>query len=96
MYVGITDDLCRRFADHRTRQDWWAEASRVEWEEFPTRLAAMTEEGRLIRRHRPPHNTAMNGGWRVVLTANESAPHREGCRERLADAHRAVSLGDRL
>lgn len=60
LYVGVTDDLCRRFAVHRSSSSWWRSAARVEWEEWPHRRAALEEEQRQIRGLRPIHNVIGN------------------------------------
>lgn len=94
LYIGVTEDICMRMTAHRNDKHWWGHAARVEWDEYPSRLAALNAEGKLIQRHRPPYNKHMNGGWHVTLTPDDS--HEPGCPEGAQLAHQCHSPVDRL
>lgn len=56
IYVGQTNNLFSRMAQHRNRSKWWPHAHRVTWQEMRTRVGALRLEERLIRTHQPPFN----------------------------------------
>jgi predicted GIY-YIG superfamily endonuclease len=60
LYVGITDNLFSRMAQHQRQSRWWDSMDSLSWEEWPDRDAALQQEERLIKRHRPPFNTTHN------------------------------------
>lgn len=108
LYVGITDSICQRMTNHLQTAAWAGQASRVEWEEHPTRSAAELEEWRQIRDLKPRFNVNKRGrlrsrraptveftrGWRVILTPDDT--HEDGCPEGARLAHRRLSPGDRF
>lgn len=98
LYVGITGDLCRGFAAHRWESDWWENASRVEWEEFPDRRSALREEGRLIMDLRPPFNVAGACGTTPFVgpLVPPPQPSYEEREEAAVMAHRRFSPADRV
>ncbi|WP_327594629.1 GIY-YIG nuclease family protein [Streptomyces chartreusis] len=56
LYIGITNDLDRRFEQHQVRAPWWP---RVRWacvEWFPDRPSALLAEAAAIRAEDPEHN----------------------------------------
>jgi hypothetical protein len=55
LYVGVTDDLERRFGGHRAKV-WWPLVVRCEVEPLATRRAAELVEAHLIATANPPHN----------------------------------------
>ncbi len=59
IYVGVTDNLPRRMADHCSKE-WWRDMRAMSVEEFPTRAAALAAEAELIRTARPTHNVIHN------------------------------------
>lgn len=60
IYVGITRRGMARNAEHNTRAQWWPFVVRQEVDHFPSRAEAASREKELIRRYRPPFNTAHN------------------------------------
>lgn len=60
LYVGITEDLDRRLAQHQSDKPWWPQVDRIEHETFRGRAAAMDAETFLIRALNPEHNV---NGW---------------------------------
>lgn len=58
LYIGITDNPKRRFAQHAQDKGWWYLVVRwvVEW--YPNRDAALAEEARAIREEVPAYNIA--------------------------------------
>lgn len=61
LYVGVTNDLCQRMAQHRSRSLWRPNAANLEWEEWPDRASALRRESELIVTLRPSENIHMNG-----------------------------------
>lgn len=61
LYVGITDNIERRWAQHAADRPWWHMVARREYVEYPTREEAMRVEAHQIRTHRPMFNRALNG-----------------------------------
>jgi len=61
LYVGITNDLQRRWAQHEADKPWWHLVARKESVQYPTREEAAKVEAHQIRRLRPMYNRAMNG-----------------------------------
>ncbi|HXJ63028.1 MAG TPA: GIY-YIG nuclease family protein [Actinomycetota bacterium] len=61
LYVGITNDLKRRWAQHEADKPWWHLVARKESVQYPTREEAERVEEHQIRTHRPMFNRAMNG-----------------------------------
>jgi predicted GIY-YIG superfamily endonuclease/transcriptional regulator with XRE-family HTH domain len=64
LYVGVTDDLFQRFAEHRNRgkSPWFASVGEVKWEQYASRQIAEYVEERQIRALMPRHNLQHN--WR--------------------------------
>lgn len=56
LYVGITNDLARRFADHAVEQPWWLAVVDCKIEFFPDREALELAEVFAIRTEHPLHN----------------------------------------
>ena len=63
LYIGITDHLRSRFAQHAKTQPWWPEVVRktVVW--YPTRAEAAAAELAAIDREKPVHNIVGAGRW---------------------------------
>ncbi|MEV2239603.1 GIY-YIG nuclease family protein [Micromonospora sp. NPDC049891] len=65
LYIGITNDVRRRFSNHARRKAWWVDVdparTRVEW--LPCRDEAETAELQAIRDEKPLHN---------VITSDEN------------------------
>ncbi len=59
LYVGMTGNLFGRLSAHyRSRAEWERKAVRLDWELYPTRVAAERAEDHQIRTLHPPYNTA--------------------------------------
>ncbi|MFJ3274128.1 GIY-YIG nuclease family protein [Streptomyces sp. NPDC086776] len=56
LYVGITNDTKRRFAQHAFLKPWWSDVLRREVEWFSDRESAAHAEVRAIKDHDPVHN----------------------------------------
>jgi hypothetical protein len=56
LYVGITNDLARRFADHEREQSWWPDVVDCKTEFFPDRTALEIAEVLAIQSEHPRHN----------------------------------------
>ena len=63
LYVGITDNIERRWAQHAAKP-WWHMVARKEYVQYPTRTEAARVEAHQIRTQRPTFNRAMNG-WNL-------------------------------
>ncbi len=61
LYVGITDDLLRRWAEHQKSSDWFPLAVRAEWTWYDSREEAAMAETLEIRRDLPEWNHAKRG-----------------------------------
>jgi predicted GIY-YIG superfamily endonuclease len=75
LYVGITNNLERRFKEHaglsRDPKKWWWDRAdhrhvTVTW--YDTRKEALKVEARLIERLRPPGNKLGNPDWEATTT----------------------------
>jgi len=60
LYVGITNDVKARFANHASLQPWWLDVATCRTEFFPTREALERGERAAIKAERPRHNTMYN------------------------------------
>ena len=61
LYVGISNDVGRRFMEHYQDERGFTQVNanvKVDW--FPTRQGALAEEKALIQKHQPPGNTQHN------------------------------------
>jgi hypothetical protein len=56
IYVGSSYNAKKRIGAHRRTAEWWPEVHRTETTAFPTRLAAMMAEQRVITVDRPRYN----------------------------------------
>lgn len=57
LYVGITIDLKKRTATHRSHSPWWGQVASVEVESLqPDNGTARVRERALIRQYEPPNN----------------------------------------
>lgn len=68
LYVGITDNLKRRFGQHAADKAWWPEVSRrtVSW--HASRDAAEAAEDAAIKAERPAHNITGAAVFSVLPT----------------------------
>lgn len=75
LYVGITNNLERRFRQHagldgEEKKWWWDQADHrhvtITW--YDTRRAALAVETRLIKSLRPPGNKLGNPDWEATTT----------------------------
>lgn len=75
LYVGITNNLERRFSQHaglsgEVKKWWWDQADHkhvtITW--YETRRAALAVETRLIKSLRPPGNKLNNPDWEATTT----------------------------
>lgn len=58
LYIGITDSISRRLAQHRADKPWWGEVVTIKVERFPTREDLTRAELDAIARERPKYNIA--------------------------------------
>jgi predicted GIY-YIG superfamily endonuclease len=77
LYVGQTERLRQRLAQHKASKDWFPQVDRVVAEEYRNRTQAMGAENRAITGERPVHNvqnaaTDEDVARRVALLANPS------------------------
>jgi hypothetical protein len=56
LYVGITNNPARRFAQHGVSREWWLEVETIRMERFPTREAVLAAEKRAIVEEHPKYN----------------------------------------
>lgn len=56
LYVGITSNLERRFAQHAADKDWWPKVARREVEWYGSRRSAECAEEAAIKARIPRHN----------------------------------------
>lgn len=61
LYVGMTQDIRRRWAQHAEDKSWWHLVARKEYVTYSTREEAARVEAHQIRTQRPMFNRAMNG-----------------------------------
>lgn len=67
LYVGVTDNLFSRMAQHCQQSRWWDTMDTLSWEEWPDRESALRQETRLIVRYKPPFNVIHNPDrWRPM------------------------------
>lgn len=67
LYVGITNNPARRFAQHGAARDWWYEVDTIRMERFPDRESVLLAEREAIQAERPRYN---------VVHANGAAPEQ--------------------
>lgn len=62
LYVGVTDNPDRRFAQHRDTKGWWPQVAKktVDW--YPSRDRALAEESATIAAEAPVYNIGHNPG----------------------------------
>lgn len=63
LYVGITNNVERRIAQHLVDKPWAHQIVRRSVEVYSSRDAALAAERRAIRRERPKYNIAHNHRW---------------------------------
>jgi predicted GIY-YIG superfamily endonuclease len=56
LYIGITCNKERRWANHRKTSRWWRMVARKELTVFPNRIAAALAEEEAVRSEKPLHN----------------------------------------
>lgn len=56
IYVGYSGNFKQRMDDHRSRQPWWPEATRVQCFDFDTVEQARAKEAEVIARVDPVYN----------------------------------------
>ena len=61
LYVGITDNLERRWKDHAKDKPWWPQVATHSIEWLPSRNRALAAEANVIRIERPRYNIQHNG-----------------------------------
>lgn len=62
LYIGITNDMARRFGNHGEKKSWHPRAVRVTIEHHPTRQDALEAEAAAIIREAPLYNVQHNQG----------------------------------
>jgi predicted GIY-YIG superfamily endonuclease len=60
LYIGVTDSLPRRMAEHQADKDWFPESGRIVFETYPNRTAVLAAEKKAIRSEHPLHNLTHN------------------------------------
>jgi predicted GIY-YIG superfamily endonuclease len=60
LYVGISSNIIRRFANHRQWRDWWNDVHTITVENFPTSTEAAEHEKVAILTEYPRHNVTFN------------------------------------
>lgn len=60
LHVGLTSNLDKRLACHRSTKPWWGEVDRIVTDEVLGRELAMLHEAHDIKKFRPRYNTAHN------------------------------------
>lgn len=63
LYIGITHNIERRTAQHRSDKPWAALIHRTTVDVYLSRKAAFSAERRAIRRERPRYNVVHNQRW---------------------------------
>ncbi|MGW5197337.1 GIY-YIG nuclease family protein [Streptomyces spiralis] len=61
LYVGISEDPLRRWAEHSKDKRWWPLVTAFTLRWFDSRNRALIAEARAIRAERPLHNVVHNG-----------------------------------
>ena len=61
IYVGVTCNVARRLAEHRSRAEWWGQIASIDEEWFATRGEALDAEAARIDELRPSGNKS---SWR--------------------------------
>jgi predicted GIY-YIG superfamily endonuclease len=56
LYVGVTNNVPRRFRQHMRTKSWWDESENAHLECHDSRQSALVAEFLWIRYHRPRHN----------------------------------------
>lgn len=67
LYVGITNNLEARFAQHAADKDWWSAVRRIEVHWYATRREALEAEWMAIKTEGPIHNKQHNPNYRGHL-----------------------------
>ena len=60
LYVGISVDPGKRFAQHRSDKAWWSDVRTMNVQPMPNRRAALDAEREAIKNERPLHNVVHN------------------------------------
>lgn len=60
LYVGITNNAARRFAEHAQAHGWWPEVADCKVEFYSDRLSLLDAEATVIRKEKPRHNVKHN------------------------------------
>lgn len=60
LYVGISNDPCRRLSEHEKTKDWKSEIRDIKIEYFETREIALLAEQLAIKVEKPLHNVVFN------------------------------------
>ncbi len=96
LYVGIARDLGARFAAHRRRSPWWAEAARGTTVTYPTRADAELAEGIAIHAERPVYNSSRPTEAKIARL-EEAATRSADATQLVAEIERLRTLcGDQM
>lgn len=96
LYVGIARDLGARFAAHRRRSPWWAEAARGTTVTYPTRADAELAEGIAIHAERPVYNSSRPTEGKMARL-EEAATRSADATQLVAEIERLRALcGDQM
>ena len=96
LYVGIARDLGVRFAAHRRRSPWWADAVRGTTVTYPTRADAELAEGIAIHAEHPLHNSSRPTEAKIARL-EEAATKSTDATQLVAEIERLRTLcGDQM
>lgn len=74
LYIGLTSNLHKRTAEHRTGSAWWPNVTYVrELADLPYDDARRLE-AHLIAEHDPPHNYIHTAAWRAARSPRALDP----------------------
>lgn len=73
LYVGVTNNLTIRFANHQSTKSWWRDVDRIEVLPYKTREDAGRKEALLIRELSPKYNEKMSTKANLPYSRDEAA-----------------------
>lgn len=73
LYVGMTQRPRTRMQQHRRKADWWGDASRIRFSQYPTRNDALQAERSAIHSEKPVYNIRRPESWSEYVQAAMAA-----------------------